>query len=369
MLCRNCYREIPDGTKFCPECGAPTEASANAAMGNNLQDQMAQSGFDPGNYERHTLGDIPTEEDGQTGQYDQGVNPQGQIPQGQSAQDQYPQGIPMQGQYQQPQYQQEQFGQSGQGKGQYQQGGYGQGQYPTRQTPNYQGSYQQVVPAKKKQSGMSVAAMILGILTCTAVIGFIIGLIDLIKNKDDGNTHGGSIFAVVWGGIILLAGVSNFVRTGFDWSKDTTPGTAYESSQDTSDYSSDGYDQSQASDDSSQRSVDSDTYSDSQSSDTDSQDQSSSDSGVVDPQLKAALDSYEEFMDEYIKFLKTYTQTSDPMAMLSEYTQYMTKYSELMQKISELDKMRDQMSAADLAYYIDWNARMQKKILEISNFN
>ena len=33
----------------------------------------------------------------------------------------------------------------------------------------------------------------------------------------------------------------------------------------------------------------------------------------------------------------------------------------------DLDKMQDQMSAADLAYYIDWNARMQKKILEISN--
>ena len=33
MLCRSCYREIPDGTKFCPECGAPTEASAIAAAG------------------------------------------------------------------------------------------------------------------------------------------------------------------------------------------------------------------------------------------------------------------------------------------------------------------------------------------------
>ena len=89
----------------------------------------------------------------------------------------------------------------------------------------------------------------------------------------------------------------------------------------------------------------------------------------MDPQLKAALDSYEEFIDEYVKFLKTYTQTSDPMAMLREYTQYMTKYSELMQKISELDKMRDQMSAADLAYYIDWTARIEKKMLEISNMN
>ncbi len=31
--------------------------------------------------------------------------------------------------------------------------------------------------------------------------------------------------------------------------------------------------------------------------------------------------------------------------------------------------MRDQMSAADLAYYIDWTARIEKKMLEISNMN
>ncbi len=321
MLCRSCYREIPDGTKFCPECGAPTEASASMAMG-----------------------DVISQESGQTNQYDQSMNGQGQAPQGQ-----YPQGIPTQGQYQQPQYQQGQFGQGG-----FQQGHYQQGQVP----PN-QGYYNQTPPpARPKQSGMSTAAMILGILTCTAILGFIIGLIDLIKNKDDGNKHGGSIFAVVWGGIILLATISNAVRLGHDRNTNDTRATV-ESAQSDSDYSDDSYDTTPTTDDS---------YSDSQTTDS-SQEQQSSDSGVVDPQLKAALDSYEEFIDEYVKFLKTYTQTNDPMAMLSEYTQYMTKYSELMQKISELDKMRDQMSTVDLAYYIDWTARIEKKMLEISNMN
>ena len=321
MLCRSCCREIPDGTKFCPECGAPTEAGANAAMGNDLLDQMAQRGFDPGNFERYTLGGIFGQESGQTGQYQKG------------------------------------------------------------QVSSNQGYFNRTLPpAKPKQSGMSTAAMILGILTCTAIIGFIIGLIDLIKNKGDGNKHGGSIFAVVWGGIILLATVSNAVRLGHDRTNTNTASPVVESTQDTSDHSNDGHDQSAASDDSNdghdqsaasddsvQRSNDS--YSDSQTEDSGSQEQSSSDPGVVDPQLKAALDSYEEFIDEYVKFMKNYTQTSDPMAMLSEYTQYMTKYSEMMQKISELDKMRDQMSAADLAYYIDWTARIEKKMLEISNYN
>ena len=329
MLCRNCFREIPDGTKFCPECGAPTEASVNAA-GGNPNDLSNLPPLEPGTYERHTMGPDMWQDD---------------------------QVVSQQSQYQQGQFQQ----------GQYQQGQFQQGQYPPQgQMPPFQGSYNQVPPpAKPKQSGMSTAAMILGILTCTAILGFIIGLIDLIKNKDDGNKHGGSIFAVVWGGIILLATISNAVRLGHDRNTSNTR-TAVESTQSDSDYSADSYDTAPATDDSS-RSTD-DSYSDSQNTDS-IQDQQSSDPGVVDPQLKAMLDSYEEFIDEYIKFLKTYTNSNDPMAMLSEYTTYMTKYSDLMQKISELDSKQDQMSQADRAYYIDWNARIQKKLLEVSNFN
>ena len=257
-------------------------------------------------------------------------------------QSQMPQGQPVQGQYQQPQNQQGQFQ---------------QGQYPPQgQVSSYQGSYNQVPQTQKpKQSGMSTAAMILGILTCTAIIGLIIGIIDLVKNKDDGNKHGGSIFAVVWGGIILLATLSNAVRLGHNRTESDTR-TAVESTQSDTDYSADSYDSTLAAAESDQ-------------SESDSQEEQSGDSGDVDPQLKAALDSYEKFIDEYVKFLKTYTQSSDPMAMLAEYTQYMTKYSELVQKLSELDQMQGQMSQADLAYYIDWNARIQKKMLEISNFN
>ena len=285
MLCRNCYKEIPDGTKFCPECGAPADVNMNAP------------------------------DTAQPAQFAQGVS----------------QAQPMQGQFQQQQYQQGQFQ---------------QGQYPPQgQMPPYQGAYNQAPPQKPGQSGMSKAAMILGILTCTAIIGFVVGLIDLIKNKNDGNKHGGSIFAVAWGGLLLLVMISNAVRMGHDTPTSDTR-TAVESSQGDS---VDSYDTAPASGDSSQ--------------------EQSSDAGGVDPKFKAALDSYEEFMDEYIDFMKTYLKSNDPMAMLSEYTTYMTKYNDLVQKMSELDKMQGQMSQAELAYYIDWNARMQKKILEISEIN
>ncbi len=343
MLCRNCYREIPDGSKFCPECGAPTEAGAIAAMGNNLQDQMAQSGFDPGNYERHTLGDVVDVENDVAPANEVIVQPQ-------------------------PQQQYQQQGSNPQG--QYQQGQYRQGQnLPPWPAAAQQGMYDNLPPQKQGQSGLSIAAMIFGILTCTALIGFILGVIDLAKNSGDGKKHGGSIFAVTWGGILIACVLLRAYSDDLPFAKKSasTP-----SQQTESEYTTDSYDSAPATDD---RGVTgSDSYSEpaaenSYEQQDNSYEQESNDPGTVDPQLKAMLDSYEEFMDEYIQFLKTYSTSNDPMALLSEYTTYMTKYSQLMQKISELDQMQNQMTQADLAYYIDWNARIQKKILEISDFN
>ncbi len=51
-----------------------------------------------------------------------------------------------------------------------------------------------------KQSKLGIVAAILSILGCTSGIGLILGIIDLVKNKKDGNKHGSSIFAVIWGG-------------------------------------------------------------------------------------------------------------------------------------------------------------------------
>ena len=108
MLCKNCYKEVPDGTKFCPECGTPldTETPQNPV---NLSAN------------HHTM------------------------------------------------------------------------------SP---GTPQKVLPAK--QSSLSVVAMIFAILTCTAIVGLILGIIDLATKQDDNTTHGGSIFAIIWGGIVTL---------------------------------------------------------------------------------------------------------------------------------------------------------------------
>lgn len=52
-------------------------------------------------------------------------------------------------------------------------------------------------PQKKKDSKLSIWAAVLGLFGCTTFIGAILGIIDLCKNKNDGNRHIGSGFAII----------------------------------------------------------------------------------------------------------------------------------------------------------------------------
>ena len=85
---------------------------------------------------------------------------------------------------------------------------------------------------------------------------------------------------------------------------------------------------------------------------------------VVTPEFKAAMDSYEEFFDEYVGFMKKYQESDDPTSMMVDFADYMTKYSDVMTKLDEIDE--DSLSAADLAYYTEVNARILKKLSEVS---
>lgn len=86
--------------------------------------------------------------------------------------------------------------------------------------------------------------------------------------------------------------------------------------------------------------------------------------GGVDPELKAFLDSYEDFVDEYVAFMKKYMENpNNVMSMLSQYTEIMSKYEDFADKIDKYDSSK--MSTEDAKYYLEVTNRCSQKMLDI----
>lgn len=88
----------------------------------------------------------------------------------------------------------------------------------------------------------------------------------------------------------------------------------------------------------------------------------SNDSGL-DPDFKAAMDSYENFIDEYVAFMKKYYANPSDMGLLADYADYMTKYSDF---VTDFEKWDDEdLNDDELAYYFEVQARVSQKLLEM----
>ena len=103
---------------------------------------------------------------------------------------------------------------------------------------------------------------------------------------------------------------------------------------------------------------------DEQESEPDRETESAQASDGVDPELKAFLDSYEEFMDEYILFMKKYMDDpGNAVTMLGEYASIMEKYGEFAEAVEKYDEK--EMSTADAKYYLEVTNRINQKMLDI----
>ena len=92
---------------------------------------------------------------------------------------------------------------------------------------------------------------------------------------------------------------------------------------------------------------------------------SSSSDDSVDPDLKAWLDGYEDFMEEYVDFMKEYEDAddSDALDMLTDYYDLLDEYAQWVEELDEWDE--DDMSEADLAYYLEVTARVTELLADI----
>ena len=81
--------------------------------------------------------------------------------------------------------------------------------------------------------------------------------------------------------------------------------------------------------------------------------------------FKEAMDSYEAFMNEYVEFMKKYQSNPNDTKLLADYAKYMSKYADMCDKFDKWESQN--LNAAEQAYYIDVQARVSKKLLEVSN--
>lgn len=85
---------------------------------------------------------------------------------------------------------------------------------------------------------------------------------------------------------------------------------------------------------------------------------------ALDPEFKSAMDSYEQFMDEYVDFMKKYKNNPSDISLIIDYAKFVSDYSKF---VSEFEKWENEdLNTEELQYYIDVQARVSKKLLEIN---
>ena len=89
------------------------------------------------------------------------------------------------------------------------------------------------------------------------------------------------------------------------------------------------------------------------------------DNNAIDPEFKAAMDSYEEFFDEYVAIMKKYKENPTDLSILTDYATYMGQYADMIQKLEEWESK--DLNTAEAEYYVDVQARITKKLLEVAN--
>ena len=90
---------------------------------------------------------------------------------------------------------------------------------------------------------------------------------------------------------------------------------------------------------------------------------SDSDSAVISPEFKQTMDDYEAWFDHYCDVMKRYKEDSSNLELLSEMTELLSEETTMLEKMDNMDQ--SDMNTAELAYYLEVTARIEKKLLEV----
>ena len=93
-------------------------------------------------------------------------------------------------------------------------------------------------------------------------------------------------------------------------------------------------------------------------------DSSGSDSSLIDPEFKKTMDDYEAWFDHYCEVIKKCEENPSDLELLMEMTDLLTEETAMLEEMENMDQ--SDMNAAELAYYIEVTARIEKKLLEVA---
>lgn len=196
------------------------------------------------------------------------------------------------------------------------------------------------------------------ILTIILSLAIIIGAIFCLSQKY--RLKGFTIIALIIAVFCLFAGISQGKKIGF--LKTPTDEEYAEAGYVVEEKNGTPEIQIETTDNSSNSGVD--ISSDEKESEPDTESKPTQTVDGVDPELKAFLDSYEEFMDEYILFMKKYMDDpGNAVTMLGEYASIMEKYGEFAEAVEKYDER--EMSTADAKYYLEVTNRINQKMLDV----
>ena len=93
---------------------------------------------------------------------------------------------------------------------------------------------------------------------------------------------------------------------------------------------------------------------------------SDADTGVLSPEFKETMDDYEAWFDHYCEVMKKYQDNPSDLELMSEMTDLLSEETEMLEQMENMDQ--SQMNSAELAYYIEVTARIEKKLLEVADY-
>ena len=88
------------------------------------------------------------------------------------------------------------------------------------------------------------------------------------------------------------------------------------------------------------------------------------DSGLLSPEFKKTMDDYEAWFDHYCEVMKKYEENPSDLELLSEMTDLLSEETEMLEQMENMDE--SEMNNAELAYYLEVTARIEKKLLEVA---